>query len=146
MEEVSEEEEGCERGVPHSMCPWLFSAPALLRVEQVERGCNGRGGLSGSGSSCAWCRARFLGPALSFLSTSSRPPAYLAGSLAGQRSSLHPLMRLPPASVLPALFPVAIAACHVSAGSRCSALSFNKSSYVLEGRWRAGGDRKGIHL
>lgn len=35
MEEVSEEEEGCERGVPHSMCPWLFSAPAL---EQVERG------------------------------------------------------------------------------------------------------------
>lgn len=38
MEEVSEEEEGCERGVPHSMCPWLFSAPALLRVEQVGGG------------------------------------------------------------------------------------------------------------
>lgn len=35
MQEVSEEEEGCERGVPHSMCPWLFFAPALLRVEQV---------------------------------------------------------------------------------------------------------------
>ena len=59
MEEVSEEEEGCERGVPHSMCPWLFSAPALLRVEQV-RGwvgrwwwwgglAEGRGGLSDSG-------------------------------------------------------------------------------------------------
>lgn len=48
MEEVSEEEEGCERGVPHSMCPWLFSAPALLRVEQVggglkeEEGCRTR--------------------------------------------------------------------------------------------------------
>lgn len=38
MEEVSEEEEGCERGVPHSMCPWLFSAPALLRVDQVGGG------------------------------------------------------------------------------------------------------------
>lgn len=55
---------------------------------------------------------------------------------AGQRSFHHPLVRLPPASVLPASFPVAIVACHVSAGSRCSALSFNKSSYVLEGRWR----------
>lgn len=42
MEEVSEKEEGCERGVPHSMCPWLFSAPALLRVEQVGGG--GAGG------------------------------------------------------------------------------------------------------
>lgn len=55
---------------------------------------------------------------------------------AGQRSSHHPLVCLPPASVLPASFPVAIVACHVSAGSRCSALFFNKSSYVLEGRWR----------
>lgn len=38
MEEVSEEKEACERGVPHSVCPWLFSAPALLRVEQVGGG------------------------------------------------------------------------------------------------------------
>lgn len=52
---------------------------------------------------------------------------------AGQSSSHHPLVCLPPASVLPASFPVAIVACHVSAGPRCSALSFNKSSYVLEG-------------
>lgn len=55
---------------------------------------------------------------------------------AGQRRSHHPLVCLPPASVLPASLPVAIVACHVSAGSCCSALSFNKSSYVLEGRWR----------
>lgn len=55
---------------------------------------------------------------------------------AGQRSSHHPLVCFPLASVLPASLPVAIMACHVSAGSRCSALSFNKSSYVLEGRWR----------
>ena len=53
---------------------------------------------------------------------------------AGQRSSHHPLVCLPPASVLPASFPVAIMACHVSAGSCCSALSFNKSSYVLWGK------------
>lgn len=54
---------------------------------------------------------------------------------AGQRSSHHPLVRLPPASVLPlACFPVAIEACHVSAGSCWSALVFNKSSYVCEGR------------
>lgn len=38
MQEVSEEEERCERGVPHSMCPWLFFAPALLRVEEVGVG------------------------------------------------------------------------------------------------------------
>lgn len=55
---------------------------------------------------------------------------------AGQRSSHRPLVCFPLASVLPASLPVAIVACHVSAGSRCSALSFNKSSYVLEGRWR----------
>lgn len=30
MEEVSEKEEARERGVPRSMCPWLFSARALL--------------------------------------------------------------------------------------------------------------------
>lgn len=65
MEEGSEEEEGCERGVPHSMCPWLFYAPALLREEQVGGWAEGRGGLSDSESSCAWCRARILGPALS---------------------------------------------------------------------------------
>lgn len=54
---------------------------------------------------------------------------------AGQRSSHHPLVRLPPASVLPlACFPVATEACHVSAGSCWSALVFNKSSYVCEGR------------
>lgn len=55
---------------------------------------------------------------------------------AGQRSSHRPLVCFPLASVLPASLPVAIVACHVSAGSCCSALSFNKSSYVLEGRWR----------
>lgn len=44
MQEVSEEEEGCERGVPHSMCPWLFFAPTLLRVEQVGVGFAGLGG------------------------------------------------------------------------------------------------------
>lgn len=33
-------------------------------------------------------------------------------------------------------FPVAVKVSHVSAGPRCSAFSFNKSSYVFEARWR----------
>lgn len=51
MQEVSEEEEGCERGVPHSMCPWLFFAPALFRVEQVGVGLLGWR----ERTCCAWC-------------------------------------------------------------------------------------------
>lgn len=118
MQEVSEEEEGCERGVPHSMCPWLFFAPALLRVEQVgvcvgvcvralvcrerwgwrwsggrgERRAVGRGGLAARGAG-----ARILG-------LTPAPPsphhhlllaclpacllAYLAGSLVGFNNSV----------------------------------------------------------
>lgn len=97
MEEVSEEEEGCERGVLHSMCPWLFSAPELLRAEQVDRG----GVLKGEG----FCRTAALAVPVSqgqvsrscslvFLSFAIHHlpllllflrclPAYLAGSLVG---------------------------------------------------------------
>lgn len=83
MEERSEEEEGCERGVPHSMCPWLFSAPALLREEQVGGGLKEEEG----------CRTRSLavhgaGPGfwvlLSLLSTSSCLLARLPGWLSSQ--------------------------------------------------------------
>lgn len=48
MQEVSEEEEGCERGVPHSMCPWLFFAPEWSRWGWVCRA-EGRGLVPGAG-------------------------------------------------------------------------------------------------
>lgn len=95
MEEVSEEEEGCERGVPHSMCPWLFAAPALLTVEQVGGGwwvgVEGGGCWTLTVSIPAWCRAKILGP---ILSTPPPPPpsaslsAYLADSLVGFNNSV----------------------------------------------------------
>lgn len=83
MEEVSEEEQGCERGVPRSMCPWFLSTPAL----SSERGAGeGGGGLRKEwlrGVDPAWCVAeaaegpRFL---VRLFSPPPRPPAYLAAS------------------------------------------------------------------
>lgn len=95
MEEVSEEKEGCERGVPHSMCPWQFSAPPLLIVEQMR----GEGGGGDVVKEEEGCRTQSLavpgaGPgfwvllSLSPLSTSSCLPAYLAGSLVGFNNSV----------------------------------------------------------
>ncbi len=93
-EQERQEEEGCERGVPHSMCPWLFSAPALLRVEQVGGcGLEEEEVLSDSGvwlclvqgQDSGFCS---LSLSLRLLSTSSCPPAYLAGSLVGFNNSV----------------------------------------------------------